>query len=98
MLGVDAGTATGPVPTPSVGVGRQQQVLATPLLLFSITVVVALAHLGGAVLRRLGRPRVIVVLVSTAATAPLLELPDRQDARRGREVRGTAEARVRRSA
>ncbi|GAA0821368.1 hypothetical protein GCM10009525_08150 [Streptosporangium amethystogenes subsp. fukuiense] len=72
MLGFDAGTATGPVPTPSVGVGRQQQVPATPLLLFSITVVVALAHLGGAVLRRLGQPRVIGEMAAGIVLGPSL--------------------------
>ncbi|MER6176715.1 cation:proton antiporter [Streptosporangium sp. NPDC001681] len=72
MLGFDAGTATGPVPTPSVGVGRQQQVPATPLLLFSITVVVALAHLGGAVLRWLGQPRVIGEMAAGIVLGPSL--------------------------
>ncbi|MEU8384739.1 cation:proton antiporter [Streptosporangium sp. NPDC048865] len=72
MLTLDPGTATGPVPVPSVEPGREEEVPATPLLLLSITVVVALAHLGGAVLRRLGQPRVIGEMAAGIVLGPSL--------------------------
>ncbi|MFI6513699.1 cation:proton antiporter [Streptosporangium sp. NPDC050855] len=72
MLGLDPGTATGPVPVPSVKAGRPEQVPATPLLLLSITVVVAMAHLGGAVFRRLGQPRVIGEMAAGIVLGPSL--------------------------
>ncbi|WP_436763964.1 cation:proton antiporter domain-containing protein [Streptosporangium sp. V21-05] len=72
MLALDPGTATGPVPVPSVEPGREEAVPATPLLLLSITVVVALAHLGGAVLRGLGQPRVIGEMAAGIVLGPSL--------------------------
>lgn len=72
MLGLDPGTATGPVPVPSVEPGREEEVPATPLLLLSVTVVVALAHLGGAVFRGLGQPRVIGEMAAGIVLGPSL--------------------------
>ncbi|GAA2882279.1 hypothetical protein GCM10010517_45430 [Streptosporangium fragile] len=72
MLGLDPGTATGPVPVPPVEAGRREATPAVPLLLLSVTVVVALAHLAGAAARRLGQPRVIGEMAAGILLGPSL--------------------------
>lgn len=72
MLASGTGTATGPVPVPSVREGAGTEVPATPLLLLSITAVVALAHLGGALFGRMGQPRVIGEMAAGIVLGPSL--------------------------